>query len=293
MEPLTVFTPTFNRAFCLGRVYDSMKRQTSRDFVWMIIDDGSSDGTRELVASWQAEGLVKIEYIYQENQGMHGGHNTAYANIKTELCTCIDSDDFMPDDAVENILANWQKYRATHLAGIIGLDAYQSNGKVVGSAFPAHITESTLQDLHRIHKVSGDKKLVLRTEVVREFPPYPLFPGEKFVPLGTLYLMIDQKYKLRCVNQVYCLVEYLDEGSSRNIFRQYKKSAAGFRYARILEMKYSKSFAYTFTRAMQFISSSLFLGSNIFKGNPRKLITLLALPAGIALHLYILYRIRK
>ena len=288
MEKITVFTPTFNRAFCLGRVYDSMKRQTRRDFVWMIIDDGSSDGTRELVESWQREGLVSIEYIYQENLGMHGAHNTAYANIKTELNTCIDSDDFMPDNAIENILRNWEQVRAPHLAGIIGLDAYQSDGTVVGTQFPSHITESTLQDLHRIHKVTGDKKLVLRTDVVREFPPYPIYPEEKFVPLGTLYLMIDQKYKLRCVNEVYCVVEYLAEGSSRNIFRQYKRSARGFRYARTLEMKYSRSFSYTFTRAMHLVSSSFFTGESIFKDNPKKAITLLALPAGIFLHYYIL-----
>ncbi len=291
MERITVFTPTFNRAFCLGRVYESMNRQTCRDFIWLVIDDGSSDGTRELVEGWQREGLVNIRYIYQENQGMHGGHNTAYANITTELNTCIDSDDYMPDDASANILANWDKYRAPHLAGLIGLDAYQSDGKIVGTGFPPTLTESTLQDLHRIHGVTGDKKLVLRTDVVREFPAYPIFPDERFVPLGTLYLMIDQKYRLRCVNEVYCMVEYLADGSSRNIYRQYKKSAKGFRYARTVELKYAKSFGYAFSRAMHLVSASLFSNTGIFKDNPQKALTLLALPAGLALHLYILYKI--
>ena len=109
METLTIFTPTYNRAYCLHLGYEALCRQTCKDFIWLIIDDGSSDNTADLVKSWQNEGKIKIEYHYQQNQGMHGAHNTAYRLIKTELNTCIDSDDYMPDDAVEKIVDFWRE----------------------------------------------------------------------------------------------------------------------------------------------------------------------------------------
>ncbi len=105
---LTVFTPTYNRAFTLHLCYESLKRQSCKDFVWLIIDDGSSDNTRELVNSWIAENTVSIQYYYQENQGMHGAHNAAYERIETELNVCIDSDDYMADHAIEKIISFWK-----------------------------------------------------------------------------------------------------------------------------------------------------------------------------------------
>ena len=85
MKTLTVFTPTFNRAECLRRCYESLLRQTCRDFVWLVVDDGSSDGTADLVREWQRAGHVEIRYHYQENGGMHTAHNAAYRLMDTEL----------------------------------------------------------------------------------------------------------------------------------------------------------------------------------------------------------------
>ena len=98
MKKLTVFTPTYNRAYVLNKCYESLKNQTVKDFVWLIIDDGSTDNTKELVENWIKENKIEIRYKYQENQGMHGAHNTAYKLISTELNTCIDSDDYMPNN---------------------------------------------------------------------------------------------------------------------------------------------------------------------------------------------------
>ena len=110
MKTLTIFTPAYNRARTLPRTYESLLRQTCKDFEWLVIDDGSTDGTRELVEDWIKEKKIPIRYIHQKNQGMHGAHNTAYRNISTELNTCIDSDDYMPDDAVEKIVRFWERY---------------------------------------------------------------------------------------------------------------------------------------------------------------------------------------
>ena len=112
MPKITVFTPTYNRAYILPKCYESLNRQTCKDFEWLLIDDGSTDHTKELVAEWQErKNGYPIRYIYKENGGLHTGYNTAIANMETELSVCIDSDDSMPDDAIERILAEWQKVK--------------------------------------------------------------------------------------------------------------------------------------------------------------------------------------
>ena len=293
MKTLTVFTPTFNRAFCLNQLYQSLLLQTNNDFLWLLIDDGSTDATKDLVASWIAENKIEIQYIYKKNEGMHSAHNTAYATITTELTICIDSDDYMPIDVVNLIVTKWNKTKNNDIAGLIGLDAFK-DGTIVGDTIPTAITTSTLNDLYLKHKITGDKKVVIRTSVVKEFPAYPIYENEKLVPLGVLYLMIDQKYQWVCTNHMYCIVEYLPDGSSNTIVKQYKESPKGFGYSRLIEMKYSQRFSYTFTRAMHYISSCLFQGKfNFFNGNPKKTITFLAIPFGIVFHFYLLYKIRK
>lgn len=293
MKTLTVFTPTYNRAFCLAQLYESLVRQTSSDFLWLVIDDGSTDTTNELIATWKNEGKVEIHYIYQENEGMHSAHNTAYSRIETKLNVCIDSDDFMPNNAIELMVAKWKIADKDNCAGLIGLDAFK-DGTLVGTKIPNSIEKATLTDVYQKYKVKGDKKLVIKTGIVKEFPQYPVYPGEKLVPLGVLYLLIDQKYEWICTNDIYCIVEYLPDGSSNNILKQYQKSPKGFAYSRLVEMQYSRSFSYTFTRAMHYISSCLFQGKfNFFSHNPKKIITFIALPFGILFHFYLLYKIKK
>jgi glycosyltransferase involved in cell wall biosynthesis len=291
MKTLTIFTPTYNRAYILNQCYQSLVRQSSNDFIWLIIDDGSTDNTKELVNGWINEDKIKIRYHFQENQGMHGAHNTAYSLINTELNVCIDSDDYMPDDAVYNILKFWKTAnKNTKIAGIIGLDSYKDGG-IVGSKFPDNIFRSTLENLHNVHKVNGDKKLIYRTEIIKKYRPYPIFEKERFVPLGTLYLLIDKDYELLCYNKVLCVVEYLEDGSSRNIFKQYKKNPKGFQYARIINMQYSKYLKVQIRNAIHYVSHSISLKDwKLFWKSPKKLLTILVFPLGFLLFMYLKFK---
>jgi glycosyltransferase involved in cell wall biosynthesis len=232
MSQLTVFTPTFNRAYILPRCYASMCRQSCQDFVWLVVDDGSADGTKELVAQWQREAHgFRLDYVYQENQGMHGAHNTAYARIKTELNTCIDSDDYMPDDAVEQILRFWNgSEKDESVAGFLGLDVTR-DGEVIGSLLPEEIPQARYYDYYNRYGVRGDKKFVLRSDCARRFP-YPLFPGERYLGLNLKYLKLDQDFTLLRLNRPLCVVEYLPDGSSRNMLRQYWRNPRGFLHYR-------------------------------------------------------------
>jgi len=290
MKKITVFTPTFNRAYCLHQCYESLCAQTEKGFVWLVIDDGSSDNTKELVSQWIAEDKIEIVYHFQENLGMHGGHNTAYRLITTELNVCIDSDDYMPPRAIEHILNCWERVENKGMyAGIIGLDAFKDD-KIVGQRLPEDLKTTTLEDLHYKLHIGGDKKLVLRTEIAKKYPAYPIFKGEKFVPLGILYLMIDKDYELVCLNEVLCIVEYMPDGSSRNIVKQYFRHPKGFQYARTITMKYSSYPKVVFKNAVHYISHSIQLKDGGFlKKSPKKLMTLAAIPFGIALYAYVWY----
>lgn len=294
MKTLTVFTPTFNRAYCLLNLYQSLCNQTNKDFIWMVIDDGSSDNTHELIQNWKAENRIDITYICKENGGMHTGHNAAYDNIKTPINTCIDSDDSMPIDAVKNIINTYQEIKDNpKIAGIVGLDTFKTN-EIVGKKFPENLKFSTLTNIYEKHKITGDKKLVLKTEVVNLYPRYPEYEGEKFVPLGILYLMIDQNYQLKCLNQPLCIVEYLEDGSTRNIFKQYQRHPNGFRYSRTIELKYYKNIKTHIIKCLHFISSTLFIKDfNFFKNNSKKVLTFVLLPLGFMFHLYVILKINK
>ncbi len=284
---LTVFTPTYNRAYTLHLCYESLKRQTSKDFVWLIVDDGSTDNTKDLINTWISEKLVPIRYYYQENQGMHGAHNAAYELIDTELNVCIDSDDYMADDAVEKIVGFWKKYGSERYAGIVGLDA-TPEGKIIGTKMPDYLKESTLTHLYGKHKVKGDKKLVYRTQLTKNTPPYPVFPGEKYCPLSYKYILIDQQCPLLVMNEVLCYVEYLPDGSSMNIINQYKKNPNGFTFFRKVAIQYAPTFKERLRESIHYVSSSLMIGNKKFLfESPKFFTTLLAAPFGILLYFYI------
>lgn len=287
MKTITVFTPTYNRAHCLPQVYESLVRQTNRDFLWLIIDDGSSDNTKELVDVWMREAKVEIEYVFKPNGGMHTGHNAAYQRVRTELNVCVDSDDFMPDDAIEKILTIWNLHKNDpKIAGIIGLDAFK-DGKIVGTSFPENLKRVKYGHLKSM-KVYGDKKFVYRTDVIRQYPEYPVFEGERFVPLNYKYLLIDHQYDMVATNDVLCIVEYLADGSSKNIIRQYLVNPRGFEHERKIRMKYAFSFKERFRNAVHYVSSAIILKNRKFiADSPKKMLTIAAIPFGVALYFYI------
>ena len=291
-KTLTIFTPAYNRAHTLHLGYEALLRQTCKDFEWLIIDDGSTDNTRELVEGWIAENKIPIRYHYQENQGMHGAHNTAYQLIQTELNTCIDSDDYMPDDAVEKIVVFWKKYGNDKVAGIIGLDQ-TIQGKIIGTTFPEDLKETTLFGFYE-NGGKGDKKLVYRTDIIKQYPEYPIFKGEKYVGLAYKYYCVDEGFPLLAINEILCIVEYQEDGSSMNMYKQYWKNPQGFAFYRKKEMVITRQFKRKIIVCAHYVSSSIMSKNwRFIQESPRKLLTIFSIPLGLLLYAYIRYKVNK
>lgn len=272
---LTVFTPAYNRAHTIGRTYESLCAQRCKDFIWLVVDDGSTDHTAELIREWQSrDNGFEIRYIYKENGGMHTAHNTAYANIDTELNTCIDSDDKLADDAVGKILEKWNQVKDQGYAGIIGLDA-DFNGNVIGQGFPDGMTETTVIGYYAAGG-SGDKKLVYRTDIINQYPSYPVFEGEKYVALSYKYRLIDQTYKMAVLDDVLCNVEYQADGHGAGMWKEYMRSPRGFAFWRKVCMQYPASKKRLVIDCIHYVSSSLIAGNrNLIAESPRKALTIL------------------
>lgn len=305
MVSLTVFTPAYNRAHTIWRTYKSLCRQSSKEFEWLVIDDGSTDGTRELVSSWipgqpeptdDFEGFCdagfKIRYIWKENGGLHTGYNTAYANIDTELCVCIDSDDWMSDDAVEKIMHCWNERGGRQYAGIMGLD-FDTDGNPLGGYFPEGLTETYFLDMYikNIHR--ADTKEVMRTDLMKKVAPQVGFDGEKnFNPVYMLLQVCDD-YPLLVLNENLCIVEYQqDDSMSRNIYRQYMNSPRSFAKLRLLEMQLKRNtFKNRFRSAIHYVSSCIIAKDKQWlKNTSNKMLVLAAAPIGLALSVFIKYK---
>lgn len=280
MPTLTVFTPAYNRAHTLERTYGSLRRQKCKDFLWLIIDDGSTDETSALVKGWQQEVQgFEIRYIYKENGGMHTAHNAAYENIDTELNVCIDSDDMLAEDAVEKIVNKWEKIKNLGYAGMIGLDA-DFEGNIIGKGFPEDMEATTLTGYYS-QGGTGDKKLVYRTDIIKKYPPYPVFEGEKYVALAYKYRLIDQEYQLAVLDEILCNVEYQADGSSNTMFQQYIKNPKGFAFWRKVCMQYPESKKRMFVDCIHYVSSSqIARNKSYIQESPKKLLTVLCIPLG-------------
>lgn len=221
----------------------------------------------------------EIQYIYKENGGMHTAHNKAYENIHTELNVCIDSDDKMAPGSVGKIQWAWEKVREKDYAGLIALDA-DFSGTIIGKGFPDGMKDTTLGGYYAAGG-SGDKKLIYRTDVINSVPPYPVFPGEKYVGLVYKYTLVDQKYKLFVLNEVVCEVEYQEDGSTSTMWKQYLKNPQGFAFLRKIAMKYPISKKRLIRDCIHYCSSSQIAGNKKYiQESPRKMLTLFCTPLG-------------
>ena len=295
MITLTVFTPTYNRAHTIGRTYESLCRQTCKDFEWLVIDDGSTDNTRTLIEQFAKEAPFKITYAYKENGGLYTGYNKAYELINTELNVCIDSDDFMPDHAVELILQTWKAKGSKDYAGIMGLDYYAFTDKPIGGLFPNDLKACSILDLEVKKLHYGDVKQVMRTDLMRAVAPQVGFEGEKnFNPIYMLWQATDT-LPLIIVNENLCFVEYQEHDSmSKNIYQQYINSPRSFAKMRLLLLSLKRNNLRGRMRAaIHYVAECLIArDKHWLKNTQHKALVLAMAPLGLCVYALIRYKTR-
>lgn len=295
MKTLTVFTPTYNRAYTLQRTYESLCKQTSLDFEWLIVDDGSTDNTSELVDEWKKHLMFPIRYFRKQNGGLHTGYNVAIQNIETELCMCCDSDDYLPSDAVETIVKTWRERGSDKLAGIIGLDFIHGKDEPIGGYF--RNTDKTCHFLDLTPKLGhvGDVKMVHRTEILKPHVPMPSLNGEKnFNPIY-IFLKVNPELEYILLNKNLCTVEYQPTGMSANIFYQFRNSPRSFAELRKVRLKHPRiKLSRKFVDAAHLFSSTLIAKDmSILRDMPHKWMLGVSLPLGLAIYLLILFKTKN
>lgn len=296
MSSITVFTPTYNRKELLKRCFESLKAQTISGFTWMIIDDGSTDNTRADVEQWKKQELsFTLEYYYKKNGGLHTAYNLAIEKAKTDLCVCVDSDDFMPEDALERILKKWNEQGNDSYAGIVGLD-YTISGKCIGDKLPNQ-KQVNLIDLMlgKYPLKNGDRTVVVRTELYKQVAPMKVFEGEKNFNPHYMHLEISKKYDFLVLNENLKFVEYQPGGMSDSMLKQYKNSPQSFAEHRIQYLNFKNtSVRFKFHHSIHLVSSCILSGkfTDAMKRTPCKFITFCAIPFGIVLSIYIKIKTR-
>ena len=198
----TVFTPTFNRAHTLHRVHDSLSRQTFGDFEWLIVDDGSDDGTGELVARWQKSAGFTIRYIRQANRGKHVAFNHGVSEAAGRLFLPLDSDDACVPHALERFIYHWESIPEDRKARFTGVTArcMDDAGRAVGRAFPLDVTDSDSLAMRYQFQVTDEKWGFHRTEVLRRFP-FPEEVPRGYLPEAVVWSRIARMYQTRFVNE--------------------------------------------------------------------------------------------
>ena len=207
----TVFTPTFNRKELLEKLYKSLQKQTYTDFEWLIVDDGSTDGTGEKVKEFLEESKLDIKYFYKENGGKQRAYNFATDKANGELFICLDSDDEYVENGFETILKYWEKYEKNREIAGMGYLSMYPDGEIIGSSFPEKEMISTQFDIYNKYGVKGDKGLMFRTEIIKKYK-FPIFDDEKFITEAVVYNRICEKYKMVYVNEKIEIKEYQEDG---------------------------------------------------------------------------------
>lgn len=211
---ITIITPTYNRASNLINLYETLKAQTNSCFEWLIVDDGSTDDTEQVVQEFLAEQQVVIRYLKKENGGKHRALNAGIAMIESKLTFIVDSDDYLPDDAVETILLYYDKYKsAPNLCGYSFLRCFE-DGSVNTAYFKKDEEIASYRDVRINGNIGGDKAEVFYTSILKQFP-FPEYDGEKFLPEDLVWMQMSGPYQMVHINKCIYIGEYLDGGLTK------------------------------------------------------------------------------
>ncbi len=284
---LTIMVPTYNRSKYLKEMYEKLKNQTDKNFEWVIVNDGSKDDTEKVVNEMIKENKIKINYLYQENQGKNTAHNNGVKIAKGEYFMCVDDDDYLKEDAVEIINKDIKKIKNSEdIIGTVYLFSKKGIDEIIGSELPEGKIE-TYYNLYKKYNVSGDKQWVFNTKKLKE-NLVEVQEGEKFIPEAVLFNRLsDKNYKFMCFNRIVAYKEYLEGGFSDNYCELVMKNPKG----NALYYKELYKFEPTIYNLLVYDMFCIFAKQNIkevVKNHPKSIKALLVYPlARIYIYIYI------
>lgn len=224
---LTIFTPVYNRKDTLTRLYESLLRQSRKDFHWVVVDDGSTDGSGELIEEFKRSSPFEIEYKFVQNGGKMRAINIGVTLARGEFFLIVDSDDYISDDCVEKIL-KYGKELPSNLGGMIFRKIDIKTQEITGKPYPQHIMDSSPIEIVYKLGIDGDKAEVFRTEYLRE-NPFKVYEGEKFIPEAIIWVKIGEEYKMRYIDEGIYYFEYLQDGYTQNFKNLMRNNPKGFK----------------------------------------------------------------
>ena len=232
---LSIVTPTYNRAALLARCYDSLAAQSCKDYEWIVVDDGSSDDTQQIIQKLQeTEDGFPIQYIKKDNGGKHTALNASHPYLNGKYVLILDSDDLLKPDAVETVLREWKVYESQDEIGILIFLRETPDNKLCAYVKDER-TPVDLLHYPRIHVVSTDCCEVLRTELFTNHP-FPVFPGERFLGETALWYRVGAEKKVVYINTPVYVCEYLEGGLTRSGRSMRVKNPYGGMYTSELRM---------------------------------------------------------
>ncbi len=222
---LTYFTPTYNREKLLPKLYESLLAQTNKNFIWLVIDDGSKDNTETLVLGWKKDNKIQIEYVKKENGGKHTAIELSNQICTTEFITCVDSDDFLTPNATEVLYSKFDLCEKADTVGIVG-PRNQINSKT-NEIWNLENEPLFFYDIKNKLGVLPETILVFKTEIAKQYH-FPIIPTERFVTEEVYYRQFFYKYQFIPIKEKIYVAEYLEDGYTNMGLTLFKKNPVGY-----------------------------------------------------------------
>lgn len=283
---ITILTPSYNRG-ALDNLFKSLQKQTLKDFEWLLIDDGSTDDTKNIVTEMQQSADFPVRYIYKENGGKHTALNVGVQQIASELTFIVDSDDTLVPNAIETIFEYHEKYgKQDKLCGYSFLRQYP-NGEINGKPFVPDEKVGTFIDCRiNANDTHADKAEVFFTKCLREYP-FPEYNNEKFLGEDIVWIRMALKYQMVHINKAIYVGTYLDDGLTKNRRTNNIKSPYGCMERAKEFMRPELKLRYRLKGAMQYLIYGKFAQEeNLIAKAPDKLLVLAALVPSEVLYIW-------
>jgi glycosyltransferase involved in cell wall biosynthesis len=291
---ITVLTPTYNRKNTIEKAYESLINQTNKNFEWMIVDDGSSDNTKELINKFIKKKKITIKYFYKENGGKHTALNYGINKIKSKFTIILDSDDYLLPNAIELIENNWKKYDNKKDIACLSFIKVFPNNQTIGKKYEGTEIISNHIDFRYNKNLLGDMCEVFKTSVLKEYP-FPVYNNERFLSEAIVWNKIALKYNTVYINEPIYVAEYLGEGLSNNFFKLVSKNPIG-------ASENSNMFLIKNFNLKIRIKNAILYNGYCFKANKKikeiisnsnnKFLTILFMPAGFIFYLLLKYKFK-